>query len=227
MKELESAVKFIEDKVDVFDYNLGCPVDKAQKQKVGAILLEEPRLVRKILNKIVSSTNKPVFAKIRSGYSDKNINYLKIGKIAQDVGCAAVTLHPRTAATKRGGGANWEHIKKLKSKLDIPVIGNGDVNSPEDALQLMSTTDCDYVMLGRAAAKNPAIFKQCNDFIKTGKYKESNQIKLANEYIELTTKYNIKFSTIKSHVTYFLKPHAGIINKTKDLNTLKKTLKSL
>jgi nifR3 family TIM-barrel protein len=225
--EIEKAVKFIEDKVDVFDYNLGCPVSKAQRQKVGAILLEDPLLVRKILSKIVSSTNKPVFAKIRSGYSDKNINYLKIGKIAQDVGCAAVTLHPRTAATKRGGEANWDHIKKLKSKLDIPVIGNGDVNSPEDALQLISTTDCDYVMLGRAAAKNPAIFKQCNDFIRTGKYKETNQLKLANEYIELNNKYNTKFSTIKSHVTYFLKPHAEIINKTKDINTLKKTLKSL
>lgn len=227
LDEIEKAVKFIEDKVDVFDYNLGCPVSKAQRQKVGAILLEDPPLVKKILSKIVSSTNKPVFAKIRSGYSDKNINYLKIGRIAQDVGCAAVTLHPRTAVTKRGGGANWDHIKKLKSKLDIPVIGNGDVNSPEDALQLISTTDCDYVMLGRAAAKNPAIFKQCNDFIRTGKYKETNQLKLANEYIELNKKYNTKFSTIKSHVTYFLKPHAEIINKTKDINTLKKTLKSL
>jgi len=227
LDEIEKAVKFIEDKVDVFDYNLGCPVDKAQKQKVGAILLEYPQLVNKVLSKIVSSTNKPVFAKIRSGYSDKNINYLKIGKIAQDVGCAAVTLHPRTAKTKRGGDANWEHIKKLKSKLDIPVIGNGDVNSPEDALQLISTTDCDYVMLGRAAAKNPAIFKQCKEFIKTGKYKKVNKLKLANEYIELAKKNNTKFSTIKSHVTYFLKPNAGRINKTKDINTLKKTLKSL
>ena len=227
LDEIEKAVKFIEDKVDVFDYNLGCPVSKAQRQKVGAILLEEPRLVRKILSKIVSSTNKPVFAKIRSGYSDKNINYLKIGKIAQDVGCAAVTLHPRTAATKRGGGANWDHIKKLKSKLDIPIIGNGDVYSPEDALRLISTTDCDYVMLGRAAAKNPAIFKQCNDFIKTGKYKEVNQKKIANEYIELAKKYKTKFSTIKSHTTYFLKPYSEKINKTKDINSLKRTLKSL
>jgi nifR3 family TIM-barrel protein len=227
LNEIEKAVKFIEDKVDVFDYNLGCPVSKAQRQKVGAILLEDPKLVRKVLSKIVSSTNKPVFAKIRSGYSDKNINYLKIGKIAQDVGCAAVTLHPRTAVTKRGGTANWDHIKKLKSKLDIPVIGNGDVNSPEDALQLINTTNCDYVMLGRAAAKNPAIFKQCNEFIRTGKYKEVNQIKLAKEYIELTKKYNTNFSTIKSHITYFLKSHTGEINKTKDINTLKKTLKSL
>ena len=158
LDEIEKAVKLIEDKVDVFDYNLGCPVGKAQKQKVGAILLEEPRLVKKVLSKLVSSTNKPVFAKIRSGYSDKNINYLKIGKIAEDVGCAAVTLHPRTAATKRGGEAKWEHIRKLKSKLDIPVIGNGDVTSPESAFQLINTTECDYVMLGRAAAKNPTIF---------------------------------------------------------------------
>ncbi len=227
LNEIEKAVKFIEDKVDVFDYNLGCPVSKAQRQKVGAILLEEPPLIKKVLSKIVSSTNKPVFAKIRSGYSDKNINYLKIGKIAQDVGCAAVTLHPRTAATKRGGGANWDHIKKLKSKLNIPVIGNGDVNSPEDALQLISTTDCDYIMLGRAAAKNPAIFKQCNDFIRTGKYKETNQLKLVNEYIELAKKYNTRFSIIKSHATYFLKSHAGKINKAKDLKSLKSTLKSL
>lgn len=227
LDEIEKAVKFIEDKVDVFDYNLGCPVSKAQRQKVGAILLEEPRLVRKILSKIVSSTNKPVFAKIRSGYSDKNINYLKIGKIAQDVGCSAVTLHPRTAATKRGGEAKWDHIRKLKSKLDIPVIGNGDVTSPESAFQLINTTECDYVMLGRAAAKNPTIFKQCNDFLRTGKYKESNQVKLTNEYIELAKKYNIKFSTIKSHATYFLKPHAGKINKAKDLKSLKTTLKSL
>ena len=181
MKELESAVKFIEDRVDVFDYNLGCPVGKAQKQKVGAILLEEPRLVRKILSKIVSSTNKPVFAKIRSGYSDKNINYLKIGKIAQDVGCAAVTLHPRTAATKSGGEAKWDHIKKLKNKLNIPVIGNGDVKTPESAFQLINTTGCDYVMIGRAAAKNPTIFKQCNDFLKNGKYKEEDSMKWATK----------------------------------------------
>jgi len=227
MKELEAAVKFIEDRVDVFDYNLGCPVGKAQKQKVGAILLEEPRLVRKILSKIVSSTNKPVFAKIRSGYSDKNINYLKIGKIAEDVGCAAVTLHPRTAATKRGGEAKWEHIRQLKNKLNIPVIGNGDVKTPESAVQLINTTGCDYVMLGRAAAKNPYIFKQCNDFLKTRKYKENDKVKLANEYIELAKKYKTKFSTIKSHTTYFLKPHSEKINKAKDLKSLKTTLKSL
>ena len=227
LDEIEKAVKLIEDKVDVFDYNLGCPVGKAQKQKVGAILLEEPRLVKKVLSKLVSSTNKPVFAKIRSGYSDKNINYLKIGKIAEDVGCAAVTLHPRTAATKRGGEAKWEHIRKLKSKLDIPVIGNGDVTSPESAFQLINTTECDYVMLGRAAAKNPTIFKQCNDFLRTGKYKEADSIKIAKEYLELTKKYDTKFSTIKSHMTYFLKPHAGKINKAKDLKSLKTTLKSL
>ncbi|RZD30745.1 MAG: tRNA dihydrouridine synthase DusB [uncultured DHVE6 group euryarchaeote] len=227
MKELEAAVKFIEDRVDVFDYNLGCPVGKAQKQKVGAILLEEPRLVRKILSKVVSSTNKPVFAKIRSGYSDKNVNYLKIGKIAEDVGCAAVTLHPRTATTKRGGEANWDHIKKLKSKINIPVIGNGDVKTPESAFQLINTTGCDYVMIGRAAAKNPTIFKQCNDFLKTGKYKEEDSMKLANEYLELAKKYNTKFSKVKSHMTYFLKQHAGKINKAKDLKSLKTTLKSL
>ena len=227
MKELETAVKFIEDRVDVFDYNLGCPVGKAQKQKVGAILLEEPRLVRKILSKIVSSTNKPVFAKIRSGYSDKNINYLKIGKIAEDVGCAAVTLHPRTAATKRGGEAKWEHIRQLKNKLNIPVIGNGDVKTPESAVQLINTTGCDYVMIGRAAAKNPTIFKQCNDFLRTGKYKERDSTKLAKEYLELAKKYNTKFSKVKSHMTYFLKPHSEKINKAKDLKSLKTTLKSL
>ena len=114
---------------------------------------------------MVEHSKNPVFAKIRSGYSDKNINYIKIGKIAQDVGCAAVTLHPRTAETKRSGVAKWDHIKKLKNKLDIPVIGNGDIQTPEDAIRMRSETGCDYVMLGRAAARNPYIFKQCIDLI--------------------------------------------------------------
>jgi len=231
LKELESAVKFMEDRVDVFDYNLGCPVGKAQKQKVGAILLEEPRLVKKVLSKLVSSTNKPVFAKIRSGYSDKNINYLKIGKIAQDVGCAAVTIHPRTAATKRSGIAKWEHIKKLKNNLDIPVIGNGDIRVPEDALKMIKDTNCDYVMLGRAAAKNPYIFKQCIDLEKKRKYSTKNKFKLAKEYLELTNKYDVSFKKIKEHIIYFLKDVEGgpkwrtKINKTKDINTLIRELK--
>jgi len=232
LDEVKSAIEFMQNKVDVFDYNLGCPVHKAQRQKVGAILLEDPKLVEKVLSTMVENSKKPAFAKIRSGYSDKNINYLKIGKIAQDVGCAAVTIHPRTAATKRSGIAKWEHIKKLKNKLDIPVIGNGDVRVPEDALRMIEDTNCDYVMLGRAAAKNPFIFKQCIDLEKKGKYSTKNKFKLANEYLKLTKKYDVPFKKIKEHCIYFLKDVEGgpkwrtKINKTKDINTLIRELNS-
>lgn len=226
LNEIKSAIEFMQNKVDVFDYNLGCPVHKAQRQKVGAILLEDPKLVEKILSTMVEHSKKPVFAKIRSGYSDKNINYIKIGKIAQDVGCAAVTLHPRTASTKRSGIARWDHISKLKNKLDIPVIGNGDIQTPEDASRMISETRCDYVMLGRAAAKNPYIFKQCVDLEKKGKYKFKNKSKLAMEYITLANKYDIPFKKVKEHIIYFLKDVDGgpklrlKINKTKDINML-------
>ena len=226
LDEIKSAIEFMQNKVDVFDYNLGCPVHKAQRQKVGAILLEDSKLVEKILSKMVETSKKPIFAKIRSGYSDKNINYLKIGKIAQDAGCSAVTLHPRTAATKRSGIANWEHIKKLKNKLNIPVIGNGDIQTPEDAIRMKSETGCDYVMLGRAAAKNPYIFKQCIDLETKGKYQTKDKFKLANEYLDLANKYDISFKKVKEHIIYFLKDVDGgpklrsKINKTKDINTL-------
>ena len=231
LDEIKSAIEFMQNKVDVFDYNLGCPVNKAQRQKVGAILLEDPKLIEKILSKMVETSKKPIFAKIRSGYSNKNINYLKIGKIAQDVGCAAVTLHPRTAATKRGGVANWEHIKNLKDKLDIPVIGNGDIRTPEDASRMISETGCDYVMLGRSAAKNPYIFKQCIDLETKGKYRTKDKFKLANEYLNLSEKYDIKFKKVKEHIIYFLKDvddgpkWRSKINKTKDINMLIQELK--
>ncbi len=231
LDEIKSSIEYMQDKVDIFDYNLGCPVHKAQRQKVGAILLEDPKLVEKLLSNMVEISKKPVFAKIRSGYSDKNINYLKIGKIAQDVGCAAVTIHPRTAATKRSGFAKWEHIKKLKDKLNIPVIGNGDIKTPEDAIRMKSETGCDYVMLGRAAAKNPYIFKQCIDLETKGKYRTKDKFKLANEYLRLTKKYDVPFKKIKEHCIYFLKDLDGgpkwrkKINKTKDINTLTRELK--
>ena len=115
LEEIKSAVSFIDKKVDVYDYNLGCPVNKAQRQKVGAILMEDPKLVKKVLSKLVSSTNKPVFAKIRSGFKSSNINYETIAKIAQDVGCSALTIHPRTAEKKEAVpffGNIFEILKK-------------------------------------------------------------------------------------------------------------------
>ena len=230
LEEIKAAVDFIDNKVDVYDYNLGCPVNKAQRQKVGAILMEDPNLVKKVLSKLVSSTNKPVFAKIRSGFKSSNINYETIAKIAQDVGCSALTIHPRTAEKKRTGAIFWEHIRDLKEKLNIPVIANGDIFTPEDANYVLNYSNCDYIMLARAAARDPTIFKQCIDFDKKGKYKSKDKIKLSNEYFKLIKKYPVKFKVAKEHINYFIKysdyKHlTQKINKSKDIKELKSILK--
>ena len=213
---LEKAAKIVEPFFDIIDYNMGCPAPHITQQMAGGALLQEVNLTRQIFSTLVSAVKKPVTLKIRSGVTDASRYLFKeIAQIAEDEGIQMITLHPRTVSQGYSGNADWKLIKELKEISDIPIGGNGDIKSPEDAKAMIDETGCDYVMVGRGAMGNPFLFEQIIDYLKTGTYKHySLKDKLDSffEYLHLTTEYDIKFSNIKSQAMRFTK---GMIGGTK------------
>ena len=161
--------KEIEDRpFDILDINMGCPVPKIVRNKEGSALMKEPKLVEQIVSKTVKAVKKPVTIKIRKGFDDEHINAVEIAKIAEASGAAAVAVHGRTREQYYSGKADWEIIRKVKDAVRIPVIGNGDVDSPAKAKALIEETGCDGIMIGRAARGNPWIFHQIRTYLETG-----------------------------------------------------------
>lgn len=146
----------------IIDINMGCPVPKVVKNGEGSALLKNPQLAGEIVEKLVRETGKPVTAKIRKGFDDSCINAVEMAVILEQAGASAVAVHGRTREQYYEGKADWEIIRKVKDAVDIPVIGNGDVFSAEDAMALMEKTGCDFVMIARGALGNPWIFRECN-----------------------------------------------------------------
>ncbi len=153
---------------DILDVNMGCPAPKIVKNGDGSALMKNPELVREIVSAMVSSQKKPVTVKIRKGFDDLSINAVEVALAAQKGGASAVTVHGRTREQYYSGKADWDIIKEVKNALDVPVIGNGDVFSPESAKAMFDYTGCDAIMIGRAAEGNPWIFKRITHYIKTG-----------------------------------------------------------
>jgi len=211
LEKLENAIKTISPKFDIIDYNMGCPAPHITEQMAGAALMQEPELTRKILRTLVKNSKKPVTLKIRAGVN-KPDKYLEIGKIAEEEGIAMITLHARTLKQGYSGKADWSLIKKLKDKVSIPVCGNGDINTPEDAKKMLDETGCDYVMIGRAASKDPYLFAQINHYLENGTYfKISSQkrIELFLKYLDYAKKYNVKTSCVRMHAMNFTKGLKG------------------
>ncbi|UCD90211.1 MAG: tRNA dihydrouridine synthase DusB [Desulfobacterales bacterium] len=164
----DAAVLVVASGADILDINLGCAVRKVLKTGSGAALMKEPHKVEKILQCVRKSVNIPLTIKIRSGWEASGSQALKIAKIAQANGIDAITVHPRTALQGFAGKANWSLIKAVKKAVSIPVIGNGDVVLPEDALKMTAATGCDAVMIGRGAIGNPWIFSQVITLLQGG-----------------------------------------------------------
>ena len=149
---------------DIFDFNMGCPVPKIVNNGEGSALMKNPKLVEEILSKLVKSVKKPVTLKIRKGFNEDNINAVEIAKIAEASGVSAIAVHARTREQYYSGKADWSIIKAVKSAVDIPVIGNGDVTDGKSAEEMYEYTGCDGIMIARAARGNPWIFREIRDY---------------------------------------------------------------
>lgn len=153
---------------DILDFNMGCPVPKVVNNQEGSALMKQPELVREIASSLVKASEKPVTVKIRKGFDDAHVNAVEIAKILEDCGVAAVAVHGRTREQYYSGKADWEIIRKVKEAVSIPVIGNGDVDSPKAAVEMLEQTGCDGVMIGRAAQGNPWLFREIRHYLESG-----------------------------------------------------------
>ena len=161
---LAEATRMVEDLgFDAIDLNLGCPAKKVVKACGGSALLRETKLLEEILKTIRAATSLPFTVKIRAGWSETEIVSVQVGKMAEDIGINAIAFHPRTRVQGFSGHSDWNLIGQLKAALKIPVIGNGDIVTPEDAFRMKRETGCDGVMIGRGALSNPWIFRQIHE----------------------------------------------------------------
>lgn len=164
----EIAKQIEERPFDILDINMGCPVPKVVNNGEGSALLKNPELIREIVTQVSHAVKKPVTAKIRIGFEGYPVDPVEIAKIIEDSGAAAVAVHGRTRQQYYAGEADWDTIRRIKEAVSIPVIGNGDVDSPKKAEKLVRETGCDGVMIGRAVRGNPWIFREMNHYFTTG-----------------------------------------------------------
>lgn len=219
LKSFVEAAKYIEENFhpDIIDINMGCPVPKvAIKSQAGSALLKDPDKIYEIVKAVVDNTNTPITVKIRSGWDDKHINAVEVAKKIESAGASAIAIHARTRSQGYSGSANWNIIKEVKQSVKIPVIGNGDITTPELAKQMLDETGCDAIMVGRATLGNPWIIKEIVHYLDTNellqKPTNTEKIEMIKTHYNLLKKYSNTTHAlleIRTHALWYLKGIPG------------------
>lgn len=233
----EIAKRIEERPFDFLDINMGCPVPKVVNNGEGSALMKNPKLVEQIVISTVKAIKKPVTVKIRKGFDENSVNAVEIARIAEASGASAITVHGRTREQYYTGKADWDIIRQVKEAVSVPVIGNGDVESPEDAIRLLEETGCDGIAIGRGARGNPWIFSEINHFFETGKKKDKPPLEEVKAMIirhaELMITYKgeyIAMREMRKHVAWYMTgyPYAAkirhLVNQVETADDLKQLL---
>lgn len=218
----EIAAQIEDEPFDILDINMGCPVPKVVNNQEGSALMKNPKLVGEIVSKMASAIKKPLTVKIRKGFTEGSVNAVEIAKIIEASGAAAIAVHGRTREQYYEGKADWDIIRQVKEAVSIPVIGNGDVNSPESAKRLIEETGCDGIMIGRAARGNPWIFGRINRFLETGVKEEEPGVQKVKEMILKHARLQIEYKgeytgmrEMRKHVAWYTAgmPHSASVRR--------------
>ena len=231
----------IEDRnFDILDINMGCPVPKVVNNQEGSALMKNPKLVEQIITKVSKAIKKPLTVKIRKGFTQDTVNAVEIARIAQESGAAAIAVHGRTRGQYYSGKADWDIIRRVKEAVSIPVIGNGDVDSPEKAMLMQEQTGCDGIMIGRAVQGNPWLFSRILHYQKTGQLPpkpDKEEIKeMMLRHAKLQLEYKGPYTGIREmrkHVAWYTAgmPHSAavrrMVNQVESFEELEELVKGL
>lgn len=204
---------------EILDINMGCPAPKVVKNGDGSALMKNPKLAEEVLKSVVKNSKKPVTLKIRKGWDDNSVNAVEIAKIAEDCGISALAIHGRTREQYYSGKADWDIIAQIKRNISIPVIGNGDIFTIEDAINMLDKTNCNAIMIGRGAQGNPWIFERINHYMKTGEVlpepEVDERIRTAIKHLNFAVEEHGEYVAVREmrkHIGWYLK---GLKNSAK------------
>lgn len=222
-----AAKKAMEFCPDAIDINMGCPAPKVVATGSGSALMKRPALCGEIVKAVKAVVNVPVTVKIRKGWDESTINGLTVAKICEEAGADAVAVHARTRAQMYAPPADWEYIQKVKEALRIPVIGNGDIETAQDAARMLEETGCDMVMVGRGALGNPWIFREISAYLTSGVLLPSpgvyEKAAVMLRHIELLCRYKGEahgMREARKHVAWYMKGLKGAAAFRREAGTL-------